>query len=71
MFLRGKRDPYRPVLVGGGITVIAFALQAPMLFDRYFWLPFVLATTYPMLKGSTNGNGNGVSPAGPPHVEFT
>jgi O-antigen ligase len=75
MFLRGKRDPYRPVLVAGGVTVIAFALQAPMLFDRYFWLPFVLATTYPMLKGGTNGggdsNGNSVGLAVPVHAEFS
>ncbi len=69
MFLRGRRDPYRSVLVAGGVTVIAFALQAPMLFDRYFWLPFVLATTYPMLKGTANGNGDSV--AAPPHAEFT
>jgi hypothetical protein len=69
MFLRGRRDPYRTVLVAGGVTVFAFALQAPMLFDRYFWLPFVLATTYPMLKDRVNGS-NGKS-VGPPHAEFT
>ncbi len=53
-----KRHPSLGILLAGATSVILFALQAPMLFDRYFWFPFVLATTYPMLQ-SRNGNGNG------------
>jgi O-antigen ligase len=49
MLVGRKRHPTRNILLAGGVTVILFALQAPMLFDRYFWFPFVLATAYPML----------------------
>jgi O-antigen ligase len=75
MFLRGKRDPFRPVLMAGAVMVFTFAVQAPMLFDRYFWFPFVLATTYPMLKSRADANGdevaNGATVTLPPHAEFT
>jgi hypothetical protein len=38
-----------------------------MMFDRYFWFPFVLATAYPMLamrNGNGNDNGNTTAPTG-------
>jgi hypothetical protein len=60
--VKGRREhPSLGILLAGGTTVILFALQAPMLFDRYFWFPFVLACTYPMLylrprHGNVNGN---------------
>jgi hypothetical protein len=55
MFMNGRPDPTRTALVGGAVAVIAVASQAPMMFDRYFWFPFVLATAYPML--ARNGTG--------------
>jgi hypothetical protein len=65
MFIGGRRHPTRSILFAGAVTVIAFALQAPMMFDRYFWFPFVLATAYPMLAmRNGNGNGNGTAPVG-------
>ena len=43
----GTMDATKNVLFAGGVAVILFALQAPMMFDRYFWFPFVLAMTLP------------------------
>jgi O-antigen ligase len=43
--IKGKRDPTKDMLLAGALAVIVFALQAPMMFDRYFWFPFVLAMT--------------------------
>jgi O-antigen ligase len=51
MFLKGKLDAMTKVLFGGAVAVILFALQAPMMFDRYFWFPFVLAMAYPLSRG--------------------
>jgi O-antigen ligase len=43
----GTMDATKNVLFAGGVAVILFAMQAPVMFDRYFWFPFVLAMTLP------------------------
>jgi hypothetical protein len=40
------RDPTTDLVLAGAITVFLFSMQAPVMFDRYFWLPFVLAMTF-------------------------
>jgi O-antigen ligase len=44
----GKPDPTRAALFAGAISVLLIASQAPTMYDRYFWFPFVLAMTYPL-----------------------
>jgi hypothetical protein len=67
MRMRG-RGPTQGILLAGSVSVILFALQAPMLYSRYFWFPFVLATAYPMLSGRTSRSqpGEGELLAGQP-----
>jgi O-antigen ligase len=48
LFMNGRPDPTRATLFGGAVAVLLISMQAPTMFDRYFWFPFVLATTYPM-----------------------
>jgi hypothetical protein len=44
---RGVRNAYVDMIFGGAVAVLVFSMQAPTMFDRYFWFPFVLATTFP------------------------
>lgn len=41
--LRVGRSPTNDMLLGAAVTVLLFSLQSPELFDRWLWLPFVLA----------------------------
>jgi O-antigen ligase len=59
MFLGGKPDGTRRVLFGGAVAVLLFAMQAPMMFDRYFWFPFVLAMAYPLSDMATSRSAPG------------
>jgi hypothetical protein len=43
----GFRDPTRDMILSGAIAVLVFTLVSPELFDRWLWLPFVLAMTFP------------------------
>lgn len=43
---RGRRDPTRDMILTGIVVVLFFSLQSPELFDRWLWLPFMLALTY-------------------------
>jgi O-antigen ligase len=52
MLMNGKPDGTRRVLFGGAVAVLLFAMQAPMMFDRYFWFPFVLAMAYPLANAT-------------------
>jgi O-antigen ligase len=51
------RNPTRDVVFAGCITVLFFALQSPELFDRWFWLPFVLAMCFRTNEGSQRRRG--------------
>jgi len=42
---RGTRYPVKDALLAGGVTVLVYSLGGPELFDRWLWLPFVLALT--------------------------
>ena len=41
-----RRDPIGDALFAGTIAVLLFSLQSPAMFDRWLWLPFVLALAY-------------------------
>ncbi|GEM_PF-2661856 len=43
--LRRPRDPTKDTLLAGVVVLLIYAVQAPELFDRWLWLPFVLAMT--------------------------
>lgn len=45
----GGRDPVRDILAVSVGLVLVYAMQAPELVDRWFWLPMVLAMTIPRL----------------------
>ncbi|MGH9098285.1 MAG: hypothetical protein ACRDWB_12780, partial [Acidimicrobiales bacterium] len=34
------------IIFAGGVASLAYAQTAPVIFQTYFWLPFVLAMTY-------------------------
>jgi hypothetical protein len=42
-----QRNASTDMIFAGAITVLLFTMQAPAMFDRYLWLPFVLAMTCP------------------------
>jgi O-Antigen ligase len=43
--VRGGRQPTKDMLLAGAVCVVFFAMQAPELFDRWLWVPFVLGLT--------------------------
>jgi O-antigen ligase len=43
----GVMDATKNVLFAGMVAVFAFSMQAPTMYDRYFWFPFVLAMALP------------------------
>jgi O-antigen ligase len=51
------RNPTRDIVFAGCITVLFFAMQSPELFDRWFWLPFVLAMCFRNNQGSQRRRG--------------
>jgi O-antigen ligase len=42
---RGKKDPTKDMLFAGMIVVLFFSMQSPEMFDRWLWVPFILALT--------------------------
>lgn len=41
-----RRDPTRDIVLAGAVVVLAFSMQSPEMFDRWLWLPFLLAMTF-------------------------
>jgi hypothetical protein len=50
---RGKKDPTKDMLFAGIVVVLFFSMQSPEMFDRWLWLPFILALTYRRGDAST------------------
>jgi hypothetical protein len=42
---RGKKDPTKDMLFAGMVVVLFFSMQSPEMFDRWLWVPFILALT--------------------------
>jgi hypothetical protein len=40
------RNPTRDMVCAGAIAVLVFSMQSPELFDRWLWLPFILAMCF-------------------------
>jgi O-antigen ligase len=43
---KGMKDPTRDMVFAGILVVLFFSMQSPELFDRWLWLPFILALTF-------------------------
>jgi hypothetical protein len=54
---KGGRHPTKDTLLAGCVVVLVFSMVSPELFDRWLWLPFVLALALPQ-----NRSQFGVSP---------
>ena len=52
----GRRDPTRDIIFAGGIASLAYSMTAPVIFQTYFWLPFVLAMTYSLARRPAVGS---------------
>ncbi|HEV3266314.1 MAG TPA: O-antigen ligase family protein [Acidimicrobiales bacterium] len=53
-----RRDPTGDIIFAGAIASLVYAQTAPIIFQTYFWLPFILAITTPLLRrpaGSYSG----------------
>jgi O-antigen ligase len=50
MFKLRRRDPTTDIIFAGGVASLAYAQTAPVIFQTYFWLPFVLAMTYSLVQ---------------------
>lgn len=46
----GRRDPTRDIIFSGAIASLVYAMTAPVIFQTWFWLPFVLAMTYSLTR---------------------
>lgn len=46
----GRRDPTKDIIFAGGVASLIYAQTAPIIFQTYFWLPFVLAMTYTLAR---------------------
>ncbi|HEX3841967.1 MAG TPA: O-antigen ligase family protein [Acidimicrobiales bacterium] len=56
----GRRDPTRDIIFAGAIASLVYSMTAPVIFQTYFWLPFVLAMTYSMdRRPATAASGTG------------
>ncbi len=42
----GAKDPTKDMIFSGIVVVLFFSLQSPEMFDRWLWLPFILAMTF-------------------------
>jgi O-antigen ligase len=65
----GRRDPTRDIIFAGAIASLVYAQTAPVIFQTYFWLPFVLAMTYSLGRKPDVGSswvGPSVSVGAPP-----
>ena len=49
MFRLRRRDPTTDIIFAGGVASLVYAQTAPVIFQTYFWLPFVLAMTYSLV----------------------
>jgi O-antigen/teichoic acid export membrane protein len=58
---RGKKDPTKDMLFAGMIVVLFFSMQSPEMFDRWLWLPFILALSLRWGRASA-------APVGPDRV---
>ena len=56
-----RRDPTRDVIFSGAIASLVYAMTAPVIFQTWFWLPFVLAMTY-SLTPTPAPTGTGIEP---------
>jgi O-antigen ligase len=50
VFRLRRRDPTGDIIFAGGVASLAYAQTAPVIFQTYFWLPFVLAMTYSLAR---------------------
>ncbi len=53
-----RRDPTADIIFAGAIASLVYAETAPIIFQTYFWLPFILAITTPLVRrpvGSYSG----------------
>jgi O-antigen ligase len=69
MFKLRRRDPTTDIIFAGGVASLVYAQTAPVIFQTYFWLPFVLAMAY-SLVGRSDGPSSAASqlaePPSPP-----
>jgi hypothetical protein len=73
---KGNPDPIKDIIFSGAIAVLVFTLVSPELFDRWLWLPFVLAMTFPPVTAKAKerpysrlklaGRASGAPPLGTP-----
>ena len=45
-----RRDPTRDIIFSGAIASLIYSMTAPVIFQTWFWLPFVLAMTYSLTR---------------------
>lgn len=64
----GGRDPVRGVLLVAILVVVLYAMQAPELVDRWFWLPMVLAMTLPRAAARGDRRVRRWTPGTPPRA---
>jgi O-antigen ligase len=69
-----RRDPTRDIIFAGAIASLVYAQTAPVIFQTYFWLPFVLAMTYPLARRAMSPSSEAVQPVSvgvPPMASLT
>ena len=49
---QGQKDATKDMLFAGMIVALFFSMQSPEMFDRWLWLPFILALTFQRVSAS-------------------
>ncbi len=60
----GRKDPTKDMIFAGIVAVLFFSMQSPEMFDRWLWLPFILAMTF--RRGDTGVEAGRAGAAAPP-----